>query len=143
MPKRKTDKSIKERKEDFLIILAKYKGILTPSMLEAHITYTTYKKWFQEDEKFRKQVLAIDDIAVDHVESKLMELIDDKNPTAILFYLKCRRHEKWNDRNTIQIEGKIDHNIKQIQINVLDMDTKLLMENTVKLLDDKTGKEHE
>lgn len=135
MPKLKNKPPIKEQKEQFLVSLSKSLGILTPALTEQRITYNTYAKWFKEDEKFRESCLDVERLQGDFVENKLLDLIHQGVPVAIIFYLKCRRHEKWNDRNVVRIEGSVDHNIRQVQILVQDNPTKELMENSVKLID--------
>ena len=47
----------------------------------------SYYDWIK-DEAFKAEVDAIKEENIDYVESKLMNLISQDNPTAILFYLK-------------------------------------------------------
>lgn len=132
----RSKESIKDQKEKFVKSLAKNLNILTPALSECHISHQTYAKWFKTDEKFRQDCIDVENMSGDYVESKLMQLIEQGDKVSILFYLKCRRGDKWNDKSgQIQIQGSIDHNIKQIQINVIDSDTKLLMDDTLKMID--------
>ena len=133
MPKLRNTPPTKERKELFIKEYMRSYGILTTALSACQITYNTYKKWFMEDDKFRDECINVERVQGDLVENKLLDLIVQGNITAIIFYLKCRRHEKWNDRNTLQIQGTIEH--KQLLINVIDNETKLLMDNAVKLID--------
>jgi len=134
--------SIKKQKENFLKSYIKAGGILSPALLEVRITYNTYKKWFTEDEEFRNRCLDVEYVQGDIVETALMSQIEQGNIQAILFYLRCRRKEKWNDKQTVMIEGSIDHTMKQLVVHVTDEETKLLMGETIKLLD-KNGNEVE
>jgi len=95
--------TIKDQKTIFLKALAKSLGILTPALSDCHLAYATYKKWFTTDKKFRDECLVIDGMSCDYVESQLYKLISEGNVTAVIFFLKCRRHQKWNDRNVIDI----------------------------------------
>ncbi|NQV37293.1 MAG: hypothetical protein HQ509_04700 [Candidatus Marinimicrobia bacterium] len=51
------------------------------------ISRSTYYSWLN-DVEFEDQIMFKRDSMVDIVESKLMELIDDGNITAIIFFLK-------------------------------------------------------
>lgn len=126
-------KTIKEQKEEFLNNLSKNLGILTPSLTQSRIAYQTYAKWFKEDDRFRRDCIDIDNMQGDFVENKLLDLIGQGNVTAIIFYLKCRRHEKWNDRAN-QINVNVSTTEFQIgssmELQVIDLkETKLIDEN--------------
>jgi len=138
MPKKKTG-TIKEQKEEFLKIYLKHLGITTIACKELGISYHTYQNWFKTDEKFRRSCLEVEQIQGDFVENKLLDKINEGDPTCIIFYLKAKRG--WRDRQVLQIEGNIDHNIKQVQIIVQSNETKNLMEQSLKFLSD--GKEIE
>lgn len=134
MPKLRNQPPLKERKEQFLVEYSKNLGILSPTLSTCRTTYNTYKKWFIEDITFRENCLDIERLQGDFVENKLLEQIGVGNITGIIFYLKCRRGEKWNDKsNQIQVSGTIEH--KQVIINIMDNETKQLMDNTIKLID--------
>lgn len=117
---------IKKQKENFLAALAKTLGILTPALSSCRLSYHTYAKWFKEDEQFRKDCIEIDQLQGDFVENKLLELIGEGNPTAVIFYLKCRRHEKWNDHSN------------QVNVNVTATEFQIgSSNNSVGLIDTK------
>jgi len=112
------------QKKMFLSSLSKSLGILTPALAERRIAYQTYSKWFKTDEKFRQECIDIERMQADYVENKLLQLIEDKNPTAILFFLKCRRPEKWNDRSGVNV-------------NVITTEFQIGSGNNVGLIDNK------
>lgn len=95
---------IKVQKAKFLAALNKTKGILQPALNECQLSYHTYSKWFKTDEQFRDECITVERAQVDFVESKLLDLIAEGNPTAIIFYLKCRRPERWNDKSGVNIQ---------------------------------------
>jgi hypothetical protein len=127
--------SIKRQKVNFINAYKKSLGILSPALTQCRIGYKTYKTWFMDDPIFREQCLDVENFQGDWVENALMSKIEQGDTASILFYLRCRRKDKWNDKQTVTIEGSIDHTLKQISINVVDTETKLLMDNTVKLID--------
>jgi hypothetical protein len=131
-------KPIKEQKADFLISYKKNIGLAAVSCQECKITYHTFQKWFKEDPEFRKNCMEVDAVQADYVLNKLLQKIEAGDVACIIFYLKAKLN--WRDRTIIQLEGNIDHTMKQISINVIDTDTKLLMGETIKLID-KDGRE--
>lgn len=133
-------KPIKEQKEQFIAAFKRNLAIITLALSECKITYNTYKKWRETDPDFNEKCIEVENIQIDFVENKLMELIAEKNVTAVIYFLKCRRPNKWSDRQVLQVEGSVDHNVKQVQINVMSNETKQLMENTLKIIDTE-GKE--
>ena len=78
------------KKEQLLEALEKSLGIVSTACQSVGISRTTYYKYYNEDKDFKQSVDNIDDIAIDVADSKLLELINDKNITAIIFYLKTK-----------------------------------------------------
>jgi len=136
MPKLRNQPPLKERKEQFLIEYSKNLGILSPTLISCRTTYNTYKKWFDEDSNFRESCMDVERSQGDFVENKLLEQITNGNITGIIFYLKCKRRDRWNDRtNQMELTGTIEH--KQLSINVMDIETKQIMENVIEIIDKK------
>jgi len=66
-------------------------GIVAHACKKAGIERCTHYKWMREDEEYRNKVEEISDMAIDHVESALMQkIIQEKDTTAIIFYLKTK-----------------------------------------------------
>lgn len=61
------------------------------------INRRTFDRWREEDLIFRQALGYVDEAAIGFVESKLMQLIAQGNIQAIIFYLKNRKPEQWND----------------------------------------------
>lgn len=93
-PKRMSIKVEKKKKEDFLEILQQNLGVITPSLKLAGITRWYYDQWLREDPNFKENVEGIREKTLDFVESKLFQLIEEKDKTAIIFYLKCKGKDR-------------------------------------------------
>lgn len=77
-------------KKKLLEGLVKYKGIVTDACKYANCSRKTYYKYLKEDEDFAEEAKDAQDQALDFVEGKLFSLIQQENPTAIIFYLKTK-----------------------------------------------------
>jgi hypothetical protein len=96
-------------KEDILEELEKRNGIVSIACKSIGLARSTFYNWMQNDPKFKEDVDELQEVALDFVESKLMEKIngvavkkgeDDDgeavvydlppSDTAIIFYLKTR-----------------------------------------------------
>ena len=55
---------------------------------------STYYEWMNKDEKFNAKINAEREGLIDFAESKLIKLIDEKNVTAIIFFLKTRAKDR-------------------------------------------------
>lgn len=64
------------------------------------INRSTYYGWMEKDIKFSEAVEDIKESMIDLAESKLMELVKEKNITAIIFFLKTRG----KDRGYIEVK---------------------------------------
>lgn len=96
-------------KTKVLIELEKHKGIVTSACASMSLARSTFYSWLQNDPEFKAAVDEVQEVAIDFVESKLMEKIngvtmlgkagsEDEDPTytlppsdtAIIFYLKTK-----------------------------------------------------
>ena len=77
-------------KQKLLESMIKCLGNVTDACNKTGLSRETYYSYFDNDKKFKQQVEDISDIRLDHVESKLDKLIDDKDPKAIIFFLKTK-----------------------------------------------------
>lgn len=85
---------IKHNKKILIKALRKTLGIVTPACEMCDLSRQTFYKYYNEDEDFKAKVDSMADIAVDFAETKLTELIEDKNPTAVIFYLKTKGKDR-------------------------------------------------
>jgi len=103
------NKSERLKKERLLEALEKSLGIVSTACQSIGISRTTYYKYYNDDEDFKRSVDSISNIALDCAESQLFELIKEKNVTAIIFYLKT----KGKKRGYIE-KQEVSHNSNNI-----------------------------
>lgn len=77
-------------KGEFLNALDAFYGIIYKACEAVKISRPTYYKWLREDDEFKSKVDDIMESQVDHVESKLIDLINANDTTAVIFYLKTK-----------------------------------------------------
>lgn len=91
-------------KKQIIESLIKSLGIVTTACKAVGIARQTFYEWYNNDESFKKEVDSIECIALDFAESKLHKLINDENPAAIMFYLKCKGKKRgYIEHNTIDV----------------------------------------
>ena len=88
------DKSRHIKKESMLKALEKSLGVVTVACRKSEIPRSTFYKWLNEDEDFAKEVLDIENIALDFAESQLHKQIKDGSTAATIFYLKTKGKER-------------------------------------------------
>lgn len=67
---------VDNRKKKFLEVLENAHGIISTACANMKLPRATYYKWYNADDNFKKSVEAIQEVAIDYVESKLFEKID-------------------------------------------------------------------
>lgn len=130
---------IQRMKSEFLKNLEKTRGMLTQAREMTGMSPTLYTKLTKEDPEFLEKIMIHREATVDYVESKLLENIDKGKEASILFFLKCQGKNR-GYFETMRFDGKMEHTVKQLVINTPDIETKKLMNQTIKLID-KEGKE--
>lgn len=97
------------RKRAMLAALEKSYGIVTKAAKSIDLDRTTHYRWLEEDAEYRKAVEELDNVALDHSEDKLHQLIEGvwiqgkpdedgetqvyqvpPNVSAVIFHLKTR-----------------------------------------------------
>lgn len=110
-------------KRRLILAMQESYGIVTSACLKAKCSRKTFYEYMKNDEEFRTEISDIENINLDFVESKLLSLINDENPAAIFFYLKCKGKSRgYVERNETDIttNGK---ELNQPQIIVSNPDT--------------------
>ena len=93
------NKNTQLKKEMLLEGLVKSLGVITSACAIANVSRTSYYSYYRDDNEFAKEVDEVSNIALDFAESKLFDLIKDKNITAIIFFLKTKgRHRGYSER---------------------------------------------
>lgn len=77
-------------KKNLIQAMIKTLGIVSKSCEMAGCARKTFYEYYNEDPDFKDQIDDIQNIALDHVESKLFENIENGNTAEILFYLKTK-----------------------------------------------------
>ena len=97
------------KKEIFLKCLHDQHGHITKACESANIHRRTYYSWIEKDPKFKERVDDACESLVDHVESKLMQKINDLDTTSIIFFLKCKAKDRgYRERTEIQLSKPIE-----------------------------------
>ena len=96
------------RKRLMLEALEKHYGIVTYACKDVDISRVTHYNWLDEDAEYKKAVEELENVALDHSESKLRQLVEgvtvtgfdddgmptvyqkEPNVTAVIFHLKTR-----------------------------------------------------
>jgi hypothetical protein len=108
----------KIRKKQFIEALKTSLGVITQAEKISGIHREEHYKWIKEDENYLKQYNEIRNITDDFVESKLYQLVNELNPTAIIFYCKTRmKNRGYDERAEIQI-----NTINKIDLSALNTD---------------------
>jgi len=114
METNKTDKL----KSKLLQALEDHKGIISISCKAIGINRSTYYDWMAKDEQFKKAVDEIQDVAIDFVESKLFQQIDEGNPTSTIFYLKTKAKKRgYVERQEIVHDGKLENTVVEWRVH--------------------------
>ena len=88
--------------------LEKTLGVVTSACKIVGIARSTHYNWYDNDRDYRDAVDDISNIALDFAESKLHEMIKDKDTTATIFYLKTKGKKRgYIERNEIDHNGQI------------------------------------
>jgi hypothetical protein len=82
------------KKKEMIEALKKSLGVVTNACNKVGINRSTHYDWLKDDEEYKAAVLDIEDIAIDFVESKLHQSINNVSDTAIIFYLKTKAKKR-------------------------------------------------
>jgi len=83
-----------QRKKDFPDVLKECKGMIATACHKAGIHRATYYRWKDEDPEFKEACDMAAQHVNDFVESKLLKLINDEVPAAVIFYCKTKMRDR-------------------------------------------------
>lgn len=87
-------------------------GNVTKSAERTGIERTTHYLWLRTDTNYKDWIDNIEDHQVDFYETALHQLIKDKNPTAVIFALKCKGKKRgYVERQEIEHSGNINNTV--------------------------------
>ena len=78
------------KKKRFLELFFKLSGNVKVICEQIDISRNTYYEWMKKDKVFADKVKNEEEGLIDFVEGKLMNLINDKNIAAVIFFLKTK-----------------------------------------------------
>jgi hypothetical protein len=94
------------KKAAMIAALEKTLGIVTSAAKIVGIERSTHYFWMESDEAYRKAVKDLDNVVLDFVESKLHKLVEDLNPTAVIFTLKTKGKQRgYIEQNDVNVTG--------------------------------------
>jgi len=99
-------------KKQIIEMFLKKTGNIAMMCRELGICRQTYYGWMAEDEKFKKAIDDEKEGLIDFAESKLFNLINEKNTVAIIFFLKTQgKHRGYIEQSDVGISGEIKLNV--------------------------------
>lgn len=138
---------ILQQKQNLIDALWNNRGIITAACADAGLHRATYYEYFNNDPDFRAKAAEAQEIALDHVEGKLHELIDgpwvttpegsyrkEPNASATIFYLKTKgKRRGYIEQQNIEHSGSVNSiNAKEAAFEFL----KLCKENGIESTDE-------
>ncbi|MCD8281706.1 MAG: hypothetical protein LUC22_00440 [Prevotella sp.] len=94
------------KKEAFIEALEKSLGVIAPACRAIGIARRTYYNWLKDDPAFAAAVDAILNDTGDFVEGKLLQLINEGDTAAIIFYCKTKLKSRgYSERQTFDVQG--------------------------------------
>ena len=94
---------LSDKKEKFIKAFADSDCNVAECCRRIKIGRRTFYNWKKKDDEFAQSCEDIEEGLIDNAESKLQELINDKNQAAIFFFLKTKGKKRGYDE-THQIE---------------------------------------
>ncbi len=79
-----------EKKARFPEVLKQSLGIVSHACAKLKVCRPVYYKWCKEDPEFNALCDEVQEDTMDFVEGKLLELIEEKHPAAVIFYAKTK-----------------------------------------------------
>ena len=120
-------------KKNLLEALKKNLGNVMASCSQVGCSRKTYYEYYNNDPEFKKDVDSIAEDALDFTEGKLFSLINDENPTAILFYLKTRgKHRGYVEKQEIESKNTNLNIEKEITDDTSEQDASRIYQEFMK-----------
>lgn len=98
----------------------------------------TYYNWIEKDPKFKEECETVQEIALDLAEERLMDLIEAKDVTAIIFYLKTRGKKRgYVERQ--ELDARVAGGMLNLNIQVADAEAGDMLRKIVSRNEDNEG----
>lgn len=156
-----------DNKKRLLAALEKHYGIVSPACKECNIARETHYRWLREDPEYKSAYEELENVSLDHTESKLKELIDgvmiekvdeeggvnvykkEPNPTAVIFHLKTKGKKRGyierveNITETHNNTGKVFTDIDFSKLNDEELEEYITHQKRMEELESKIGTHNE
>lgn len=123
-----TDKN-RQLKKLMIQALEKTLGIVTSACRLAGVHRSTHYEWMEEDEEYSSAVKSLADVALDFAEEKLLNLVEEKHPAAVIFYMKTKGKKRGYIESVHNINQAVDD--ANVHIYVPDNEREAIPEATV------------
>jgi hypothetical protein len=103
-----------QKKAAMLEALKHSLGIVTPALQMANVGRATHYRWLKEDPGYKAEVLAVNEMCFDFVETKLLENVKSGNVVAQIFYAKTKMKARgFVERQEIEVTEKPSFIVKE------------------------------
>lgn len=109
------EKKVTAKQKKILKIFEECLGVVTQTCQEGKIPRSTFYKWKKENQIFAEAVEEIQDVALDFVETKMFERINEKSDYLIKFYLATKGKKRGYIEKTemlMDIKAQLDVNLE-------------------------------
>ena len=90
----KDNRTVAEKKEQFLAELAKCMAIISMACKRCDIGRTMLYEYIKNDIVFAEKVYELEEAAVDFAESKLAEKVVEGDRASVMFFLKAKGRKR-------------------------------------------------
>ena len=98
--------NIDNYKKQMIDALQHSNGVVTTAIQSVKMHRSTFYKWMKEDEAFKQEVDDIRESALDFVESKMFERIENGSDTMIIFFLKTQGKKRgYIERSQLDVQN--------------------------------------
>lgn len=101
---------LKDRKKIFLAAFEENLGNVSATCRLFAMDRQTYYNWYNQDPKFKEAADLVTEVAIDFVESKLMNNIKDGKEASAIFYLKSKAKHRGYVEQIQNINTNVDRN---------------------------------
>lgn len=102
------------QKKAMIEALEKSLGVVTTACKSVGIARSTHYEWYGSDDKYKKAVDDIADVALDFAESQLHKQIQNGEVSSTIFYLKTKGKKRgYIERTEVEQSGGLTINWKE------------------------------
>jgi hypothetical protein len=107
-------------KKKMLEALKKTLGVVTTACNKANICRQTHYDWLKEDPEYKKAVEDIGELAIDFVETKMFEAVNNGDTGLIKYYLSTKGKKRGYVERTEQAQvNKDGEDVQPVQVMII------------------------